>query len=627
MLYAVTDQPYSFIQQDTPYSFTLRGKPDTANNHIFVPLERVIDHLSNGTYLVDSEGISWPLVEFSTYEKFGWKITDNPNLVHLATKLDRLDIFQRCLDSGIVIDVQQIISCACNNGSLAILNWLYNDDSGGFMIGENDIQFAANAQMLDWLYQHSNDVVDTSRYSLHYHPDLLVNVCQTWLLDWWLDFCTKKGTLEDFNASLDAIARLTYDTDAMRWLLAYSEKCSLPLNKHSISLIMNGINHDDIKLYAEFLKTIYRYCVMNNVKFDTEYALKYAYFGCSFDAVDWLMDLHYNNEYPVKFSLASIDSITINHVDETRLLAVLRQWINFVDSHGKVWDNTTTVVNYASKKGYVRVLQWLHEMDIDKLCVLEYSVNSINLASQFGRIEVLDFWYEYYKTTKSDNPFGVFTHANYIFDFFNVSNGLDVYNWWLRLYLENEIMPSYNLSIHNVDDSFLTYFNWWIDVHEKYGWEFKSKMSMLNNLTARGDIASLERWKSVRDVFPFRLDDEVMDRAKDTKVLDWWLNFHLECGDKLRYTEKSMYGKTELVEWWVSASTAHNFELKIPKKVVYKLSVSYDRMPDLEWWLRSGLLVDFDYNKFDYHMKYSEKAPLSVRNWWKANKKLLFPDQ
>ena len=304
------------------------------------------------------------------------------------------------------------------------------------------------------------------------------------------------------------------------------------------------------KNYKNQIIEIMKYQYDNNNNFIFHAGLEYGQLHC----LEWFEE---NNIMPVEYYNESyvgiLDTISINGFTH-----ILDWFIHSGLKYGFKLKYSEDALKGASEYGYINVLEWWKNSGLP----LKYDEHSIGYASETGKVAVLEWW----KNSGLELKYNIYAIA-----YASGCGHVDVLEWWKQSGLELK--------------------------YDTYALKLASK---------RGHIDVLEWWKNSGLELKYH-DGVIIDTSVD--VLEWWKNSGLPLkysNDVIDYASET--GRIKSLEWWKNSG----LELKYSRIAIDHAS-KFDQISTLEWWKNSGLELKYSYRAFQ------ECNPHTLK-WWLESK-------
>lgn len=156
--------------------------------------------------------------------------------------------------------------------------------------------------------------------------------------------------------------------------------------------------------------------------------------------------------------------------------------------------------------------------------------------------------------------------------------------------------------------------NWWRRAVEARWVKSPKKRSLrivIEDACRRGQVASLEWWKSVQSTFPLEYSEAALELASSknqVRVLEWWKSSGLPLKVGRVMDVASSGGHLEALQWWKQSQ----IEFKYDRQAMHHASM-HGRVDILQWWLGSGLQMIFDQDALTLATKHNRPE---VLEWW-----------
>jgi hypothetical protein len=236
-----------------------------------------------------------------------------------------------------------------------------------------------------------------------------------------------------------------------------------------------------------------------------------------------------------------------NYVDLVSCLGKVDTLDLLMRKFGSQLKYTENALDRASEYGQINVLNWWVKSNLP----LKYTSNALIRASSNGYINVLNWWRESNLPLKYDK----------VIIFENACNNcsLDVLDWWYKSGLKNQSESEYSDSE--------------IIINRVCGY---------SNYFDKGKILDLlEWWKNT--VYPLQYSEYTLDNVKRIDVLEWWVKSNLP----LKYTGRLLTNVSErqdidMLEWWKNSGLPLKYNVHIINNMIFRFDM-------LKWWKNSGL--------------------------------------
>lgn len=259
---------------------------------------------------------------------------------------------------------------------------------------------------------------------------------------------------------------------------------------------------------------------------------------------------------------------------------------------------TTNAVDLASKYGHVNVLDWWFTRK--RTLQFKYTLRSVKHASKNNQVKVLEWWY-------NKCSMWVFGNCTKPIIYAFAEGHIQTVEWWFqkRRYVKFRY-------VNNLVDSASVYgrvelLDWWYNLAQvkENGIEFNYSADAVDYATMEGNLASLDWWmkKHREDGLEFKYSvSKVVSFASmrdNADMLDWWFYVATMNGIKFEYTSRdvdqaSYSGKYEVIKWWID-KFKNGLEMKYTNYAI--LWNSHSQI--MEMWVQSGLPLFIDIDTVD----------------------------
>lgn len=591
MMYSVIDNPSNQAQK-------------------FTVIENIPLYYSFGNILVDSDGNTWSLLEFETYEKFGLDVKDNSSFVRHIIVGNRVDILSQCKEHDVVLNKNEIINTACYNGNIDVLDWIHQE-YGQVHIAASLLWRITNPKVLDWLAIHGKpEDSDSFTFSAGSYLQSCTILAKMETFEWWRKFCEKNDLVGEFNK---CVKSFICNPEIAEHVLDYLILHEIVIQPDVIRSVIKNTFHD----LSRILKKLYTYCMQYNIRFDASASLERGFFCVSIDVIKWVMEMCYSGEINESyFSFKEIHVIThTSGYTEENMLTVCNLWLNFLEYNRKTWDECLIVISDVSWYGYTNVLNWFYEMHLDQRLKISCSYQIINTAFNRRKIATLDWWEN--MEMIGAYPFlwdGTFPAMD--------SEWREICDWWIRYAVTcNKLPNEINIRYMNID-GITEKINWIIDVHTTYRVKFVFYHKIVDTFSIIGKIEALDKLLGLHLMygFNFNYSENAMSRAADCKVLDWWVRARDLHGLKLTYSKLWCEKKDlDILEWWKCAVELHDIPLVYNKSIIPESIRRRTNITILNWWLQSGIPLTIDKDEIGDLIVLTPE----YRSWWNGIKDTL----
>jgi hypothetical protein len=258
--------------------------------------------------------------------------------------------------------------------------------------------------------------------------------------------------------------------------------------------------------------------------------------------------------------------------------------------------------------GKTDILEYLKNLD-NGITLSKYSEKALDVASEFGKIHVLEWW----KNSGLELKYSTDALDLASCDHYNI----DILEWW-----KNSGLPlkySADALANASEKSHINIIKWWFNsgLPLKYDYRPIENATMLNNvnvLTCWKESGLPLEYTSFALVCAFKVHYNNHNRGNNN-VLEWWKNSGLplkyEKHHILNYPSKK--GCIDILEWFTNSG----LEFEYDETPLYEASVN-SQIKVLDWWFNSGLPLKYSHILLD---TVSSNGLIKVLDWW-VNSKL-----
>ena len=349
----------------------------------------------------------------------------------------------------------------------------------------------------------------------------------------------------------------------------------------------------------------------------TKHALYYASSEGNVDILKWWFD----SGLPLKYPTHEMDTSYYNADDAKDLtlgicvmnmaslrghIEVLNFWLDISIKKNIPLKYSKLAIDCFYGKNKVNVLTWWKNSGLR----LKYSEDAIDEASREGVLEILTWWFSSGLPLKYSEKALIYASRQ---------GQIDVLNLWSDsglplVYYEKTILNDLiNCESHAPD--FASVLDWWFN---KSGLHWRD---ILNEIDLDVIVKGLCKTNVVRDLSN-SYGNIPKDPLRDTNVLNFWKN----TGLKLKYTSfcydcASENGRVDVLEW---LKNEFGFKSKYTDKTI-NLASQNKHINVLEWWKNSGLPLKYSDKAFNVA---TSKGNVAVLEWWvKSGLKLKYSDK
>jgi hypothetical protein len=228
----------------------------------------------------------------------------------------------------------------------------------------------------------------------------------------------------------------------------------------------------------------------------------------------------------------------------------------------------------ASEFGNIQMLQWwLNEyITFRALKQLQYT-DALNLASRNGHIEVLNWWLQLVTQQKYRFACIELKHSCDAIDLASRNGHIAVLDWWLQAFFNN-LIESLLYSNKAIAGACVIgrveVLDWWLQARIKHRIKLLYDNDAINLASANGHV----------------------------RVLEWWLQTHINQQVELPmlYTEDALIGAScngqiRVLNWWKRVNQQYKLEMKYPKNIL-KTVPERHRAKITKWWQTSGFPIE-----------------------------------
>jgi hypothetical protein len=270
-------------------------------------------------------------------------------------------------------------------------------------------------------------------------------------------------------------------------------------------------------------------------------------------------------------------------------------------------------LDWASYYNHIHILDWWYEMHLKTLCELKYTEVSIDAASSKGHIRILKWWKALYLKDM--------IRLKYSKDAIDRSYSIEVLRWWFNLHHTYGVELKYSARhLDQCNDPII--FDFWFEMNNIYDQAFPMKYTKwcINNASANGRVGVLDWWRDHRHKLKMKYSEHAIDQASEygrIEVLNWWKN-HKDIFP-LYYTcaaidLASAQGHVHILEWWLCNHKLSGLEFKRTEKAINYASRN-GKIKVLEWWLNAYRFskIPFLYDKWAIEWAIDDKE---LMDWW-----------
>lgn len=543
-------------------------------------------------HMFDSNGTYWSLLDPATYDILGiepattkmiTRAIEQSQFVTIRMLLDKYTTHYKC---------EWLVQIAIRKDKIDVLDFLAEYYSKDFYFG-NRPDMSAKIHHLEWLFMHSKYVDPANKSS--FSADA-INMKSFDTFKWLIETYNKYGL--ELVISFKVIAYQITNLEQFIWVMENYKELESKENKNRktktpeffISEVCgNAIYHNDLK----FLNEIYLYCLETGTNFVVSKHMISCVSSRSNEFKRWICKLVDKSSHAVHVCPSFFENQIVPYslAETTDLCKMI---VDMYANIGEIWKDTSFVMNHAAKYGYFDVIKMIYQMVQNGLASFDSLTQAVTNASSKGHVEILNWIYEYCKTTST-----TFLYTHHAID------QMDGYHkstmeWWFRQHILDGIELKYTYSINYYvfrSHHFLDAFNQWIIMYENYGTKYKYESDTIDVLSRNGDIAALNRCVEMDQLykFGFPYTKAAINYVTDPKVLDWWVQMRDLYGYPLLYSKTAMQreSRIEILDWWLNASKTYGLELIYHDDL---LVLSEENLPVvvLIWWINSGLLTNIN---------------------------------
>lgn len=264
---------------------------------------------------------------------------------------------------------------------------------------------------------------------------------------------------------------------------------------------------------------------------------------------------------------------------------------------------TARAINSATLEGRLDVLNWWIESKLP----LKYSDEIPMLVAPMGHITVLDWWVEHKLSIRVS--LDVFLNASII------NKNIQILEWWKNFVVGFPDKIKFECPAGVIDAAsrfgYIDVLDWWLGVHHKYGIQLVYTEYAIDYASADGVVEVLEWWKNsdLPLIYTTSAVDKSLSGHHHRKILDWWDQSDLE----MRYTHlsmdyASMIGHIPVLDWWM-----HSRHETLYSKNAFTNASKFDQLDVLIWWLDSGLKITKP------SRRELKTYSVRIREWWSKN--------
>lgn len=203
------------------------------------------------------------------------------------------------------------------------------------------------------------------------------------------------------------------------------------------------------------------------------------------------------------------------------------------------------------------------------------------VASEFGRVEVLEWWAGMRKEYPNDFVVSEIKSIKYAIDGASKAGQVGSLDWWLK----SSSLP------------------------------FEFTEAALEHASAKNQLHVLDWWRSHAENIQLKVG-RVMDTASaagHVSALQWWAHSGLDYTyDKQAMYHASCHGRVEVLEWWLNSG----LQLFYDQEVLVG-ATRHNKPESLEWWDQSRLKVQYKMCDIEEALEDAIGGGEKAREWWR----------